>query len=629
MLDKAKTILKSFWGHDDFRGSQENIVQSVLEGKDTLALMPTGGGKSMCYQVPGMVMEGICIVVSPLVALIQNQVDGLKNRGIKAIALTGGLNFDEINNLLDNCLYGGYKFLYLSPERLQQPLIQERIKEMNVNLVAIDEAHCISQWGNDFRPAYLHCSVLRELAPKAPFLALTATATPRVANDIVQNLVLSEANIFKDSFSRNNIALSVEHKEDKRFRLQQILSTHPSCAIVYVRSRKMSIQLTEYLLKHGVSATFFHGGLSRIDKETRLQKWLRGKIQVMVATNAFGMGVDKPDVRWVIHYQIPDSLESYFQEAGRAGRDGNLSNAILLTNQNDKVLAQKQFLDALPDVPFLKKLYVKLNNYFQISYGELPLESFPFPFVKFCKHYGFNTNLAYQGLKILDQNSIIALSDNFKKRTTLQFLAKKQHIFTYLDKNPKYQSLVQTVLRTYGGIMEYETKVEVPLIAKKTGIQETALHAMLKELQQDGIITYINHDSDFEITFLAPREDDRTINTFSQKIKSLYETKRQNLQAMLNFIENESLCRSRFLLKYFGEEQKENCGKCDICTQQKDTSTVGIKNKILTLLENQSLSSRKLVSMLGIDEKQALFVLKHLLEEEQIQLNQRNEYSRK
>ncbi|MEO0902186.1 MAG: ATP-dependent DNA helicase RecQ, partial [Bacteroidota bacterium] len=356
MLNKAKSILNTFWGHPDFRGSQAKIIESILNREDTLALMPTGGGKSICYQVPAMAMEGICIVVSPLVALIQNQVEALRNKGIKALALAGGISFEEVNNRLDNCLYGNYKFLYLSPERLQQPLIQERIKGMNVNLVAIDEAHCISQWGNDFRPAYLHCSILRELASKAPFLALTATATPRVVEDIVQNLKLASANIFKDSFSRNNIILSVEPRENKQFRLKQILSSNTSSAIVYVRSRKMSIRLSEFLSQSGLSASFFHGGLSRIEKEGRLKQWLGNKIQIMVATNAFGMGVDKPDVRTVIHYQIPDSLESYFQEVGRAGRDGKPSKAFLLTNAADKTLAKQQFLESLPDATFLKKL---------------------------------------------------------------------------------------------------------------------------------------------------------------------------------------------------------------------------------------------------------------------------------
>ncbi|PRX55210.1 RecQ family ATP-dependent DNA helicase [Flagellimonas meridianipacifica] len=627
MLDKAKTILNTYWGHQDFRGSQAAIINHILRKTDTLALMPTGGGKSICYQVPAMVMEGICIVVSPLVALIQNQVEELKNKGIKAVALTGGLSFEDVNALLDNCLYGNYKFLYLSPERLQQPLIQERIKGMNVNLVAIDEAHCISQWGNDFRPAYLHCAILRELVPKAPLIALTATATPRVVDDIVQNLELNEAKIFKDSFSRNNIGLLVEHREDKRFRLKQILEKNSSSAIVYVRSRKMSVQLSDFLLRNGLKASFFHGGLSGMEKKKRLKLWLDNKVHVMVATNAFGMGVDKPDVRTVVHYQIPDSLESYFQEVGRAGRDGLTSTALLITNEADRMLAKQQFLESLPDSNFLKTLYRKLNSFHQISYGELPLETYPFPFAKFCKHYELDSNLTYQGLKILDQNSIISLSENFKQRTTIQFVSKKQHIFSYLDSHPSYQTLIQTLLRTYGGILEFETKVDISLLVKKTGLQESVLHTMLKQLQKDEVVAYKSNEGDFEITFLAPREDDLTINSFSKKIKSLHQIKRNNLQSMLDFIENSRTCRNRFLLKYFGEATNKNCGKCDICIQSKKTSSFYLKSSILDTLKNKSLTSRELVAQIDSDEKEVLKILKHLLEEEQIELNQKNEYS--
>ncbi|MEM9076500.1 MAG: ATP-dependent DNA helicase RecQ [Bacteroidota bacterium] len=627
MLEKAKSILRTYWGHLNFRGSQAGIIHSIFEGEDTLALMPTGGGKSICYQVPAMAMEGICVVVSPLVALIQNQVEALKNKGIKAVALTGGISFDEINTLLDNCLYGNYKFLYLSPERLQQPLIQERIKGMNVNLVAIDEAHCISQWGNDFRPAYLHCSILRELAPKVPFLALTATATPRVIEDIVENLELKTVKVFKDSFSRDNIILSVEHRENKRFRLKQIFVSNPSSAIVYVRSRKTSIQLSDFLVQNGLSASFFHGGLSRIEKESRLKKWLDNKIQIMVATNAFGMGVDKPDVRTVVHYQIPDSLESYFQEVGRAGRDGEISNAYLLTNEADKILAKQQFLESLPDISFLKQLYRKLNNYFQIPYGELPLDPFPFPFGYFCKRYEFDSNLVYQGLKILDQNSIISLSENFKQRTSIQFLSDKQSTFSYLEKHQNYQPLIQTLLRTYGGILEYETKVNISMLSKKIGLQETVLDQMLQQLHKDEILIYVSNNSDFEINFLVPREDDLTINTFSEKIKSLRQVKRTNLQFMFDFIENTRICRSRFLLKYFGEDGKVDCGKCDICTQGNEGGSIDLKERILNILKVKPLSSRELVTQLDSNEHQVLHTLKHLLEEEQIELNQKNEYS--
>lgn len=375
MHKNITSVLQQYWGYDDFRGSQRKIIDTVISGQDVLALMPTGGGKSICYQVPALAMEGICIVVSPLVALIQDQVAQLKKRNIKAIALTGGIRSNEVNDLLDNCVFGNYKFLYLSPERLQQTVVRERIQQMNVNLIAIDEAHCISQWGNDFRPAYLECSILKELAPQTPMIALTATATPRVVDDIVENLELKEVRIFKDSFSRSNIAFKVKRSEDKLYQLKKYMEKVSGSGIVYVRSRKMSISLANFLVKNGVSASFYHGGIPKSDKEEKLNRWLNGKDRVMVATNAFGMGVDKPDVRLVVHYQIPDSLESYFQEAGRAGRDGEPSTAIILTSKEDADRAKQQFLSTLPDVSFVKTVYSKLNNYFQISYGELISET--------------------------------------------------------------------------------------------------------------------------------------------------------------------------------------------------------------------------------------------------------------
>lgn len=501
MHKDTTSILKEFWGHDDFRGSQKEIINNVLSGKDVLALMPTGGGKSICYQVPSLAMEGICIVVSPLVALIQDQVAQLKKRNIKAVALTGGIPPDELNDLLDNCLYGNYKFLYLSPERLQQTIVQERIPQMNVNLIAIDEAHCISQWGNDFRPAYLGCSILKELAPNKPMIALTATATPRVVNDIVENLELENVAIFKDSFSRSNINFRVKRSEDKLYQFKKYMDKVPGSAIVYVRSRKMSISLANFLIKNGISASFFHGGIPKSDKEEKLNLWLSGKVRAMVATNAFGMGVDKPDVRLVVHYHIPDSLESYFQEAGRAGRDGKPSTAIILTSKEDKDKAKQQFLSTLPDVAFVKKVYSKLNNYFQISYGELITDPLAFKFNEFCKRYEFNPNMTFNAIRILDQNSVLSLAENFKEKTTLQFVASKSGIFEYLDKNRKTAPIIQTILRTYGGITEYETKINLYMLSKKTGASEEYLKQILQQLADDGIVEYQNNTSDLEITF--------------------------------------------------------------------------------------------------------------------------------
>lgn len=628
MQKEATVILKEFWGYDDFRGSQKSIIDAILSGNDVLALMPTGGGKSLCYQVPAMTMDGLCIVVSPLVALIQDQVKQLKARGIKAIALTGGIPFEELNDLLDNCLFGNYKFLYLSPERLQQSIIQERIQEMNVNLIAIDEAHCISQWGNDFRPAYLDCSILKELKPDTPTIALTATATPQVVDDIIQNLKLDSAAIFKDSFSRSNIVFKVKRTEDKLYQLKKYMGKFPGSSIVYVRSRKMTQQLSEFLNRNGVKAAFFHGGITKTEKEEKLNLWLEGKLNTMVATNAFGMGVDKPDVRLVVHYQIPDSLESYFQEAGRAGRDGKPSTAIILTTLEDQERAKQQFLSNLPDVAFVKNVYSKLNNYFQISYGESLEEPLEFRFNKFCKRYDLNPNTTYNALRILDQNSVLSLSENFKEKTLLQFVASKAGIFSYLDKNRTSATIIQTILRTYGGITEYETKINLHLLSKKTGKNEKALKKLLKQLQDDGIVKYQNNTSDLEINFLVPREDDHTINPFAKKIRELNAVKQGNMEAMLGYVQNKKICRSIYLLKYFGENAKEKCGTCDICTKgNKLKSPVKLEERILALLNLGPSTSRKLEKATGANEKDLLQALQGLLEDEMIVLNHINEYA--
>jgi len=623
-------ILKQFWGYDDFRGSQKNIINTVLSGQDVLALMPTGGGKSLCYQVPALAKEGICIVVSPLVALIQNQVSQLKKRGIKAIALTGGIPPSELNDLLDNCVYGNYKFLYLSPERLQQSIIQERILQMNINLIAIDEAHCISQWGNDFRPAYLDCSIIKELVPGIPMMALTATATPRVVDDIVANLELENVAIFKDSFSRSNIEFRVKHSEDKLYQLKKYMERISGSAIVYVRSRKMSISLANFLIKNGISASFFHGGIPKSDKEDKLNLWLNGKVRVMVATNAFGMGVDKPDVRLVIHYQIPDSLESYFQEAGRAGRDGEPSTAIIITSKEDEDKAKQQFLSTLPDVSFVKQVYSKLNNFFQISYGELVSEPLSFKFNEFCKRYDFNPNMTFNAIRILDQNSVLSLSENFKEKTTLQFVASKNEIFDYLDKNRKTAPIVQTILRTYGGITEYETKINLHMLSKKTGMTEGRLKQLLQQLADDSIAEYVNNTSDLEITFLVPREDDHTINLFAKKIKDFNQVKQNNMAAMLGYVSNKKLCRSLYLLNYFGEKTSEKCGTCDICTKKKVVASPhDLENRVMELLEIRPHTSRQLEKAIGANEKELLRTLERLLEDDRVSLNFKNEYIKK
>ncbi|WP_339652485.1 RecQ family ATP-dependent DNA helicase [uncultured Maribacter sp.] len=628
MNNTPKDILTKFWGFDSFRGSQEEIINAVINNQDVLGLLPTGGGKSLCFQVPALMKDGICIVISPLIALIENQVDNLQNRGIKALGLKGGLKFSEVDKLLDNCIYGNYKFLYLSPERLQQELVQERIKGMNVSLLVIDEAHCISQWGHDFRPAYLTCSILRDLHPKAPMIALTATATKRVSEDIVTSLNLHEPLVKKDSFYRKNIGFGVIMTEDKNNYLKQYCRKIKNSAIVYVRSRRKAEELSKYLLNNGLKAIFYHGGIAQKAKSERLNSWLQNKVNIMVATNAFGMGIDKPDVELVVHYQIPDSIENYFQEAGRVGRNGDSSKAIILTNTADKLLVKKQFIEVLPDVSYIKKIYLKLNNYFQIGYGEFTETKFQLNFNEFCSVYKLNTFLTYNALLILDRNSVISLSENFSKKQSIKFKTSKETLYRYIEEKPKLEDFIKVVLRTYGGLFEFETQINTYLLAKKTQISESIIHLNFEQLATDNIIDYTTTASDLELLFLVHRDDDRTINRFANIINDQNQLKIENVSKMLAYIENDKICRSFQLLQYFGENQKGVCGICDVCINNKLGlhDVINTKLKIIEYLKINKASSRELQQKLNINQSIVITVLQELLEENLITLNSINEY---
>ncbi|MRH99244.1 RecQ family ATP-dependent DNA helicase [Kriegella sp. EG-1] len=630
MQKNPREILAQFWGYNDFKGSQSKVVSAVLEGRDVLALLPTGGGKSLCFQLPTLLVDGICIVISPLVALIHDQVENLKNKGIKALALTGGIPQDEVISLLDNCLYGNYKFLYLSPERLKQELVLKRIVTMNVNLIAIDEAHCISQWGHDFRPAYLECGTLRTLLPEIPFIALTATATEEVISDIKNNLQLINPLIAKDSFARDNIAFQIQNSEDKRYELKRLCSQTMNSAIVYVRTRRASVELSQFLSSHNFKADFFHGGLNKIEKKTKLNNWLNNKSQIMVATNAFGMGIDKADVSLVIHYQIPDCLENYFQEAGRAGRDGKPALAVLITNKGDEAYVSSQFLSVLPNTKFIKKVYNKLNNYFQISFGERVELAYQFSLYNFCDTYKLNTLKTYNVLRILDQYSVISLSESFSKQSEIKFICSKNILFEYMDRNSKATNIIQTVLRTYGGVFDFETKINTQLLAKKTNQSESMINEVLEQLKKDGLVEYKAQDNDLEINFLVPREDDSTINVFSKKVDELHQNKTNKLHKMLAYVQNNKVCRNKLLLAYFGEKRKEDCRKCDICLEKySKINEEKINENIISLLKDGDKSSRQLIAMLDFNQKAVLSSIQYLLEEGLIMINYKNEYQLK
>ncbi|WP_034258557.1 RecQ family ATP-dependent DNA helicase [Altibacter lentus] len=623
-------ILATYWNYPSFKPMQEAIITSVLDGKDTVALLATGGGKSLCFQVPALAMEGICVVISPLVALMNDQVKNLQDKGIKALSITGGLSFEEVRTLLDNAIYGNYKFLYLSPERLQQEIVQNSLRQMNINLIAVDEAHCISQWGNDFRPAYRNIIVLRELHPLVPVIALTATATSEVLEDTISQLQMELPSVFKSSFVRQNLSYQVCFEEDKLYRLEQLLKKNTGSAIVYVRSRNSAVETATHLQNLGISSSFYHGGISKTDREERLRAWQAGSISTMVATNAFGMGIDHPNVRFVIHIQLPESLESYFQEAGRAGRDGNFACAIVLYSEYDKTLIKKQFIASLPTPKDLKLLYRTLSNYFHVSYGEGEFTQHNFNFTEFCATYSLNSLLTYNGLNTLDRLGVLQLSKEFGRKSKLQFLVSSEKVLEYFKKDILASVVGKTILRLYSGIFDTATFINLDLVVKKSGQPMNEVLKVLKQLERDALIELMIYETDATITFLVPREDDKTINVVAKDVEVLHAKKQEQVMAVLRYIENDTTCRSMQLVSYFGEETLSPCGICSVCASQKSTTSPKeakvIAGAILHLLEESEMSSRAISEKLTFTEAKVLSVLQLLLDSEKIKMNTKHQY---
>lgn len=632
-LSKPEEILKKFWDFPTFRSLQKEIIEDVLERKDVIALLPTGGGKSLCFQVPALSMPGICIVVSPLIALMEDQVNALQAKGIKAMALTGGTPYPEVDTMLDNCIYGSYKFLYLSPERLQQELVQERIRQMPVNLIAVDEAHCISQWGHDFRPAYRDISLIRKIKPEVPLIGLTATATPAVLKDVATQLELSAPVIHQKSFARENLAYLVQEVENKEEHLEKLLKEHHESAIIYVRSRKATVELTDFLQKKGISANSYHGGLQKKDKSERLQKWLKDQSRVMVATSAFGMGIDKPDVRTVIHLNLPESLESYFQEAGRAGRDGKPAKSVILTNQSDVPRLKNQFLHTLPSVAFVKLVYRKLVTYFRIAFGEGEGTEHFFNFYEFCQTYQLNVLQTYNAILLLDRSSVLQFSEQFQKKTKIRFTVTGRQLTFFLEANPQFEAVVKAILRTYGGAFDNPTEISLQKVCSKAGTNQPEAVKLLQQLTSQGVAEFEHDQHDTRVTFLVPREDDSTINPLIPHIKVQLHSKKEKIDQVLGYIANNSKCKSEQLLQYFGEKNTRPCGKCSVChTSEEKLSRAQMKAiyfKIIGLLENQEQSAQEIIGKLDFSKSHILYVLGVLVDREALSLTSDGNYKLK
>lgn len=624
-------ILKEYWNFDSFKDPQETVISSVLNGVDTIALLPTGGGKSICFQVPTLINDGVCLVISPLIALMNDQVRNLQNKNIKAVALTSKLSQDEIVTIFDNLQYGNYKFLYVSPEKLQSEFIQTKLRQLNIQLIAIDEAHCISEWGHDFRPSYLNINIIREFFPTIPIIALTASATEKVLDDIIKNLDLKTPKIVKKSFYRANLAYQIFDVEDKLYKVEQILTKIKGPKIIYTNTRRKTIEVSEQLNYLGYKSNFYHGGMQLDHKIKAYEDWLTEKTPIIVATNAFGMGIDKPNVRAVIHLNLPQSIENYMQEAGRGGRDDKKAFSVVLKNKTDIHTAKTIVEKNIATVEIVKKIYFDLNQYFQISYGELSTRKHEFNISEFCKIYQHPLLKTYNALKILDRESILLLDESFSRKSTVKFIVDNHTILDYCHNNPSKNDFVKLILRTYGGIFESPKKINENYLSNTLSISLSEIKKMLSLLKKDKIINYYNANSNTQILFLVPREDDRTINIISKNIKKRNELKIEKIENLISFLENNKVCRSIQLLSYFDETKTHECGICDVCISNKnvlkkiDSKEVIIK--IIDLLNKKNeLSSKEIVSELEFTESDIIFSLQILLEKSILAVTSQNKY---
>ena len=569
-MEDFKKILKKYWGYDDFRGIQREIIESILAGHDTLGLMPTGGGKSITFQVPALAQEGVCIVITPLIALMKDQVQNLRSRGIKAAAIYTGLTHDQILQTLENAVFGAVKLLYISPERLSSELFQQKLRHMKVCFICVDEAHCISQWGYDFRPSYLAIADIRRLVPDIPVLALTATATPEVVDDIQNRLHFQKKCVFRMSFERKNLAYVVRRTFNKEQQLVHILQSVPGSAIVYVRSRQRTKEYADLLNKSGIKATFFHAGLDNTLKDQRQMDWQKNKVRVMVATNAFGMGIDKPDVRVVIHIDCPDSLEAYFQEAGRAGRDGQKSYAVLLYDDNDKMKLRKRVVDTFPDKEFICEIYDQLAYFYQIAVGSGYNATFEFPVERFCQTYRHFPIPTISALNILTRAGYIDYRDEDETQARVMFLLGRDDLYRLRDNEPREDAVIVALLRTYTGLFQDYGYIDESIIAQQCDLTPQQVYMILTNLNQKHILSFIPQKHIPFIRFTQRREDSQHLIIPPAVYDDLKARYVHRIDKMLEYATCDLICRSRLLLRYFGEDRTDDCGMCDVCLGGKE-----------------------------------------------------------
>ena len=559
------SILRQYWGYDSFRGIQQDIIESIGSGKDTLGLMPTGGGKSITFQVPALAMDGMCLVITPLIALMKDQVRHLREQNIRALAIYAGMTRSEITQIFDNAIFGDYKFLYVSPERLETEMFRQRLKQMHISMIVVDESHCISQWGYDFRPSYLQIAEIRDFMPEVPVLALTATATPEVVADIQHQLHFRHENVYRMSFERTNLAYVVRQLDDKRGELLHILRSVPGSAIIYVRNRKRTKEVAEMLQHEKVSATFYHAGLEQVARDMRQRDWQEGKCRVIVATNAFGMGIDKPDVRLVIHVDIPDSIEAYFQEAGRAGRDGKKSYAVLLYNSSDLTTLRRRVAESFPEKDYIREVYEKLQFYFQMAMGDGLGCVKEFKLDDFCVKFKLFPVQADSALRILTQAGYITYTDEQHRASRLMFTLRRDELYKLQHLSEEADRLIQTTLRCYTGLFSDYAYIDEELLALRTYLTHDKVYQIFRHLSQQHIVSYIPAKSTPYIIYVRERVEKDRLVIPSSAYEDRKERLKRRIEAMISYVQNKVTCRSRLLLSYFGEENDHRCGQCDVC----------------------------------------------------------------